>query len=167
MKLVVEENGQPHQLQLERTEHEVKATVDSRSYTLEVRSLPDGSLLLLHDGKVLEGRVSFAPGSDDRARVSLGGREFEFTVRDPKRLAHQGAAAAGEGKAQLVAMMPGKVVGVLVEEGQEVEANQPILVVEAMKMQNEMRSPRAGVLRDVRVKTGDTVNGGDVLAVIE
>jgi biotin carboxyl carrier protein len=167
MKLVVEENGQPHELLLERTDHQVNATIDGRAYMLEVRSLPDGSLLILHQGRVLEGRVTFAPGNDDRARVSLAGREFEFTVRDPKRLAHQGAAAAGEGQAQLVAMMPGKVVGVLVEEGQEVEANQPILVVEAMKMQNEMRSPRAGVLRDVRVKTGDTVNSGDVLAVIE
>jgi len=63
--------------------------------------------------------------------------------------------------------MPGKVVRVLVAEGAEVEAGAGILVVEAMKMQNELKSPRAGVVISVGVAPGDTVNAGDVLAVLE
>jgi biotin carboxyl carrier protein len=63
--------------------------------------------------------------------------------------------------------MPGKVVRVMVEAGAEVAAGDGIVVVEAMKMQNEMKSPRAGKVLTVNVEVGTTVNGGDVLAVIE
>jgi len=63
--------------------------------------------------------------------------------------------------------MPGKVIRLLAAGGDEVEAGQGLLVVEAMKMQNEMKSPRAGKVLNVNVEVGTTVNGGDVLAVIE
>jgi biotin carboxyl carrier protein len=63
--------------------------------------------------------------------------------------------------------MPGKVVRVLVEAGQAVEAGQGVVVVEAMKMQNELKSPKAGAVAEVRVEPGATVNAGDVLVVIE
>jgi biotin carboxyl carrier protein len=63
--------------------------------------------------------------------------------------------------------MPGKVVRVLVEVGQQVEAGQGVVVVEAMKMQNELKSPKAGTVTELRAKPGSTVNAGDVLAVIE
>jgi biotin carboxyl carrier protein len=63
--------------------------------------------------------------------------------------------------------MPGKVVRVQIEAGETVEKGAGVVVVEAMKMQNEMKSPRAGVVVSVNVKAGDTVNAGDVLAVIE
>ncbi|HZH33964.1 MAG TPA: biotin/lipoyl-containing protein, partial [Pyrinomonadaceae bacterium] len=101
-------------------------------------------------------------------RVRQGTKTFDFKLSDPKRL--RGAAALGEaadGIAQIVTMMPGKVVRVLVEAGAEVQKGDSILVVEAMKMQNEMKSPKDGVVKEVRVETGSTVNAGDVLAVIE
>jgi biotin carboxyl carrier protein len=63
--------------------------------------------------------------------------------------------------------MPGKVVRLLVEAGQEVEAGHGIVVVEAMKMQNEMKSPKAGIIASINVTVGTTVNGGDLLAVVE
>ena len=63
--------------------------------------------------------------------------------------------------------MPGKIVRVQLEAGAEVEKGTGIVVVEAMKMQNEMKSPRAGVVVSINVKPGDTVNAGDVLAVVE
>jgi len=69
--------------------------------------------------------------------------------------------------AEIVAPMPGKVVRVQVEAGATVEKGVGVIVVEAMKMQNEMKSPRAGVVVSVNVKPGDTVNAGDVLAVLE
>ena len=63
--------------------------------------------------------------------------------------------------------MPGKVVRVQLEAGASVEKGAGVVVVEAMKMQNEMKSPRAGVVVSINVKPGDTVNAGDVLAVVE
>ncbi|HYV12715.1 MAG TPA: biotin/lipoyl-containing protein, partial [Pyrinomonadaceae bacterium] len=72
-----------------------------------------------------------------------------------------------QGVAEIVAQMPGKVVRVQIEAGATVEKGAGIVVVEAMKMQNEMKSPRAGVVVSINVKPGDTVNAGDVLAVIE
>ena len=63
--------------------------------------------------------------------------------------------------------MPGKVVRVLVEEGQEVEAGQGVVVVEAMKMQNELKSPKSGHVAELRAEPGSTVNAGDVLVVVE
>ena len=73
----------------------------------------------------------------------------------------------GDGVIQIVAAMPGKVVRLLVEVGEEVQAQQGIVTVEAMKMQNEMKSPKAGTVIAVNVHAGATVNAGDVLAVIE
>jgi biotin carboxyl carrier protein len=69
--------------------------------------------------------------------------------------------------AEITAPMAGKVVKVQIDVGASVEKGSGIVVVEAMKMQNEMKSPRAGVVVSIHVKTGDTVNTGDVLAVVE
>jgi biotin carboxyl carrier protein len=63
--------------------------------------------------------------------------------------------------------MPGRVIRVLVESGQEIGAGQGLIVVEAMKMQNEMKSPRAGRVAEVRAAAGATVSAGDILVVIE
>ena len=89
-------------------------------------------------------------------------------LSDPKRLRGAGAAAGHEaGRAQVHAPMPGKVVRVLVEEGQEVEAGAGLVVVEAMKMQNELKSPKAGTVIELHARVGATVNAGEVLAVVE
>ena len=69
--------------------------------------------------------------------------------------------------AHIVAPMPGKVVRVLVGVGEQIDAGSGIMVVEAMKMQNEMKSPKAGVVVALNVQVGVTVNRGDVLAVVE
>jgi pyruvate carboxylase subunit B len=68
-----------------------------------------------------------------------------------------------EGRQQVVAPMPGKVVRVLVSAGEQVEAGQGLLVVEAMKMQNEIRSPKSGTVEKVVASEGQAVNAGDVL----
>ena len=167
MKHTVDDQGQSHQVEFERHDRMVKASVDGRPYELEVLRLADGGWLLTRDGQVFDTRIVFPPGQPDIAQVTLGSRQYEFTVRDPKRLSARGGGGAADGKAQLISLMPGKVVGVLVEVGEEVAAKQALVVVEAMKMQNELKSPRAGVVRELRAAVGDTVNGGDVLAVIE
>ena len=98
--------------------------------------------------------------------VSLEGQRFEIEVRDPRRWSRQSAGRAGENVETISAPMPGKVVRVLVSPGAAVEAGQGILVVEAMKMQNEMKAARAGRVLTVTAKEGATVAAGETLATI-
>lgn len=144
------------------------ALIDGRRYELEVRRPSAGVYLLLVGHKVFECRVGRTGARRDQLEVHLGGHAHTVTLTDPKRL--RGAKASGasaDGAAQLVAPMPGKVVRVLVEQGAQVRAGDGIVVVEAMKMQNEMKSPRAGTVKELHAATGATVNAGEVLAVIE
>jgi biotin carboxyl carrier protein len=104
----------------------------------------------------------------DGDAVVIAGRRFSFVVHDPRALARRGGAAGGEdGPRALRAPMPGRVVRVLASEGEEVTEQQGVVVLEAMKMQNEMRSPKAGRIRRVAVQVGDTVAAGDLLALVE
>jgi len=89
-------------------------------------------------------------------------------VRDPRSLrSRRQASGAAHGVAKLVAPMPGKVVRLLVAEKAEVQAGQGVLVVEAMKMQNELKSPKKGVVQRIVAAAGAAVNAGDVLAIVE
>jgi biotin carboxyl carrier protein len=167
MKLRAEIGDEELALDVRREGGRVFAEVGGRRYELEAHGLDDGEYLLLHEGRVYECRVG-AAGGRGAFEVKVGERAFEVALSDPKRLRGARASAAHDGgRAQLVAAMPGRVVRVLVEAGQEVEAGQPVVVVEAMKMQNEMKSPKAGTVAEVRAQSGATVNAGDVLVVIE
>ena len=166
MKLRAEIAGEELALEVRREGGRVFAEVGGRRYELEAHGVGEGEYLLLHEGRVYECRVE--PASAGAVEVRVGGRSYEVALADPKRLRGARASAAHDGgRAQLAAQMPGRVVRVLVEAGQEVEAGQPVVVVEAMKMQNEMKSPKAGTVAEVRAQPGATVNPGDVLVVIE
>ena len=115
---------------------------------------------------LIEGR-SYAVALLGAGAVSVNGWMFQVEVFDPRSLRGRRASAEGSGPQTVAALMPGRVIRVLVETGQEVEAGQGLVVVEAMKMQNEMKSPRAGRVVDVRAAAGATVAAGDVLVVIE
>ena len=99
--------------------------------------------------------------------LTVGGRRLEFSVEDPRAWKHGGAGAGMHGKASIVAPMPGKVVRVLVAKGDEVKQGQGLVVVEAMKMQNEMKSPRDGRVTVLEVRENDSVTAGSLLAVVE
>jgi biotin carboxyl carrier protein len=88
-------------------------------------------------------------------------------ITDPRRLSRKGAGAHGPERENVIAAMPGKIVRVLVKAGESVAAGQGILVVEAMKMQNEMKTRRGGQVVAVAVREGETVAAGAVLATIE
>jgi biotin carboxyl carrier protein len=113
--------------------------------------------------------VSLAPGTAPGELLAyLGGRTAPVTVnasRTGRGAADAGGSAHGEQKVS--APMPGRVVRVLVAAGDEVQARQPVVVVEAMKMENELRSPKAGRVKDVAVAPGASVEAGRVLVVIE
>jgi biotin carboxyl carrier protein len=99
--------------------------------------------------------------------VVIDGFRFEIEVRDPRRWSRKSGTRASGGVETLAAPMPGKVVRVLVAPGDMVEAGQGLLVVEAMKMQNEMKASRAGRILAVSAKVGATVSAGEILATIE
>ena len=151
MKLKAIIGEKEEEVGLELVDGRVKARIGARSYELEAREIEPGSYLFFIDNRVVECRV------DDKIQIV-----------DPRRLrSGQNSDGQHHGVAQIVAPMPGKVVRVHVEAGATVETGAGVIVVEAMKMQNEMKSPRAGVVVTVNVKPGDTVNAGDVLAVLD
>jgi biotin carboxyl carrier protein len=144
------------------------ANVDGREYELDAHQSNANVLLRTADGKTFDCRVEGKPASGQSVDVFVGPRHYAVTLIDPKRLRAVGAAGThADGATRIVAPMPGKVVRVLVEQGAQVEAGAGIIVVEAMKMQNEMKAPKAGVVTTLNVAVGATVNGGDVLAVVE
>jgi biotin carboxyl carrier protein len=143
----------------------LSAEVDGRVYELQFREPQPESYLFFSGTEVLECRVNAK--TKETFVVNIRGRSHAVTIVDPKRLrSGQNSDRHHHGAAEIRAPMHGKVVRVQVEAGLEIEKGADVVVVEAMKMQNEMKSPRAGIVASINVKPGDTVNAGDVLAVI-
>ena len=103
----------------------------------------------------------------DGNSVSVGGRRFDVAVTDPRRWKRERNHRDAEGRQNIVASMPGKLIRVLVQPGDTVAAGQGLIVVEAMKMQNEMKAVRAGRVVTLAAVAGATVNAGEILATIE
>ena len=99
--------------------------------------------------------------------IWVGSRRFAPEVRDPRSLRSRSRAVDEHGPRKLTAPMPGKVVRILMAQGSEVEVGTGVLVVEAIKMQNEVRSPKKGTIQKIVVAEGAAVNAGDVLAIVE
>jgi biotin carboxyl carrier protein len=162
-------NGHPYSLDLapgprpgEWVCH-VREGNNQREYRFDAAASGSNVLSLLFDGKSLAFERDPASGA-----LTLGGRRYEVDVRDPRSLRSRRAASqSSDGPRQLTAPMPGKVVRILAAAGASVEAGQGVLVVEAMKMQNELKSPKSGRVQKVLVAEGAPVNAGDVLAVVE
>ncbi|HEV2690427.1 MAG TPA: biotin/lipoyl-containing protein [Bryobacteraceae bacterium] len=126
------------------------------------RQVEPGVYAVLLDGRSFEVRI--LPGAQ---QLEIDGRRFTVEVRDPRDTSRRSRAALGGGRQNVTAPMPGKVIRVLVHEGDAVETGRGLVVVEAMKMQNEMRASRPGKVVEVRVQDGDTVGAGDTLVVLE
>ena len=167
MKLFAEHDGEKSEIEIKIDGGQVLATVDGREYALEARAVEPHTYLFNAAGKVYECYVA-PKNAAGTTRVRQGTKSFDFQLSDPKRLRGAGNAdAAADGIAKIATQMPGKVVRVLVESGAEVRTGDGIIVVEAMKMQNEMKAPKDGIVKEIYFETGATVNAGDVLAVIE
>lgn len=128
---------------------------------MRIVEVEPGGYSLWIDGLTYEAGVEEMEGG---VAVTIRGRRFE--VLDPRRRIRRSQAGA-EGQGKVVAPMPGRVVRVLVSAGDAVEAGQGIAVVEAMKMQNEMKAPKAGIVAALTAREGAAVSAGEVLAVIE
>jgi len=117
---------------------------------------------------LIEGRSydAFVTESPSGLAVSIDGYRFDVKVHDPRAWSRKGAGQGADGVQNITSPMPGKIVRVLAAAGDEVKPGQGIVVVEAMKMQNEMKANRAGKVLAIPAKEGATVSAGDLLATV-
>jgi biotin carboxyl carrier protein len=136
---------------------------DQAPFVVDGQRTGTASYSLLMDGRATEVHV-LARGDD--YTVTSGGRVQRLKLLDERSLrARKGGA--GEGDREIRAVMPGKVVAVLVDKGATVEAGTGIMVIEAMKMENEIKATRAGTITEIHVTPGQTVEAGELLAVVD
>jgi biotin carboxyl carrier protein len=164
MKYTAIVDGRRFEIELTRKGRTVEAEIGGEHYHLDVESVEPGVYWIQLNGRSIE--VSVTPNNEGYV-VSVAGRNTEVEVLDARAELRRAARHAQAGKVELKAPMPGKVVRVLVSEGAEVEANQGLLVIEAMKMQNEIKSPKKGIVSKLGVKEAGAVNAGDLLVVVE
>jgi acetyl/propionyl-CoA carboxylase alpha subunit len=153
--------GKAHRVEVRGVEGGYVAVVEGRSYAVDYAELVGGFVSLLVDGRSLDALLERRPWG---YLVSIPGGRYEVVLADAALAAAHRPAA---GESRVVAPMPGKIVRILVEPGQLVDARQALVVVEAMKMENELKATRAGTVREVRVQEGQAVEGGAVLLVVE
>lgn len=159
--------GTEYEIEVEERAHGASLVrIDGRQFEVDLRRTGESSFSVIVDHRSFELRV--ARDGEDLVVVSRDGLA-RLSLADGLRRA-KNAAAPGAGqraRAEVKAMMPGRVVEVMVGPGDEVGAEQGVMIVEAMKMENELRTPRAGRVAEVRVARGETVEKGAVLVVIE
>jgi biotin carboxyl carrier protein len=157
-------DGKNYRLELERVEAGWRCRLDGREINMDAVLTRRDVLSVLIGGKAYE--IKRERTATDM-HLWVGDVCYAAELRDPRSLrSRQGVAVDGKGPKKLLAPMPGKVVRVLIGEQQAVEAGQSILVVEAMKMQNEIKTPRAGKVLAMPAQEGATVAAGEVLATI-
>ncbi len=157
-------DGRSHRLDLEQVEGRWSCRLDGRQIEVDaVLARPDVISLRIGN-KAYEVKCERVGGD---THIWVGSARFAAEVRDPRSLRGRVRAVDEHGPRKLTAPMPGKIVRVLVSEGAEVEAGAGILVVEAMKMQNEVKSPKKGTVQKILVREGAAVNAGEVLAIVE
>ena len=142
---------------------EVRAVVGGERIELRLQEFGRGSYWLTVGGRSIEACVV---RTGDGYRVRIGGTTLPVSLNEGRRRLQQ-AHSGRTGSRRIRAPMPGRVVRLLVRDGDSVEAGQGLVVLEAMKMQNEMRSPCAGTVRSLSVEEGISVDSGDLLATVE
>jgi biotin carboxyl carrier protein len=154
--------GKSHRLELKRAGCGWSCRLDGDEVVFDCAPVSADVLSLVLNGKSYEIR------RDRNNKIFVGDQAYEISVSDPRSWRGRKAATAAEsGPRKLAASMPGKVVRVLATEGDTIQEGQGIVIVEAMKMQNEIRSPKDGRLQKLLVREGMNVNAGETLALVE
>jgi biotin carboxyl carrier protein len=157
-------DGKSYRPDLKRTEGRWSCRLEGREFEVDaILARPDVLSLRI-------GNMAFEVKSErvaNELHLWVGSKRFAAEVRDPRSWRGRTRAGDEQGPKKIVAPMPGKVVRLLVGDGDEVESGTGVAVVEAMKMQNEIKSPKKGTVQKILVMEGAAVNAGDVLAIVE
>jgi len=157
--------GRKYTVELARTDGQWTCKLDGRAVPLDAVLARRDVVSMIIDGAAYE--VKREQSATD-LHIWVKSVRYQTEVRDPRSLRSRRAAAAGaDGPQRLVAPMPGKVVRILARESDEIEAGKGVIIVEAMKMQNEVKAGRKGTVQKIFVTEGASVNAGDVLAIVE
>lgn len=162
MRYSVSVDGKPFEVEISASGNIWQCRLNGREIPIDFVALDNGSASLLINGQ------SFEVKRQPDGRIFVGTRRYEVTIDDPRSWQGRKQRESSQtGPLRLSASMPGKIVRILAHEGDDIQAGQGIIVVEAMKMQNEIKSPRQGRLQRVMVREGGNVNPGEVLAIVE
>ncbi len=164
---IVTHQGQEHALSLQESQPGLYAvTLDGREMLVDCSVSGNGPLSLIIDGRCYEVDVDGAAGGD-RQRVTIQRRHFDLEVMDErrKRLARKRSTSVG-GRQEVRAPMPGSISKVLVSEGDQVAAGQVLMVLDAMKMANELAAPLTGVVSSLSARQGASVTTNELLCVV-
>jgi biotin carboxyl carrier protein len=165
----VGKDGAEIEIAIERLDDgRVKAVIDGVERIVEVRPLENGAMWLLADGRSFT--VDVDPGKDGELLVEVAGLQAGVRLYDPRleQLKRAAVRPKGSGGAEDIrAPMPGKIVKVMVKPGDRVQAAQGLVVVEAMKMENELRAPREAQVKVVHVTEGQAVEAQEPLVTLE
>jgi biotin carboxyl carrier protein len=158
-------DGQPTPVEVDGRDGRYRIVVGARTLEVDARRTADGQWSLLIDGV---SHVADVAPAGRGTRVDIDGSTYVVEVEEHARhvIRTRGAAGEGAGTQTVTAPLPGKVTHVAVAPGDRVERGDTLVVIEAMKMENEFRATAAGTVAEVRVAPGQAVNAGDVLAVI-
>ena len=164
MKYEVRISGKTRIVEYARNGDGWQAKLDGEAGVADVVATAPNTFSILLSGQ--SHQICVIPSSAGPLKLQTGGFEFSAEVIDPRSWRGRHGGVEAEGRQQIAAPMPGKVVRLLVKAGDAVEAGQGLLVVEAMKMQNEIRSPKRGTVEHVLVAEGQAVNAGETLCVV-
>ena len=163
MKITAEAGSKTFEIEVDRRNGKYVVEVDGKSHLVDAQKLEGDFYTIIRDGKSYEVSVE---ARNDAYHVRHGAAEQLVRFSDPSRQARE-ATSDRSGPERIVSMMPGRLVRLLVAEGDAVEAGQGVAVVEAMKMENEITAAKAGTVSSIAVEPGQTVEGGALLLVIE
>jgi len=159
-------DGKTHRVELTREEKVWLCKVDGQVVEVDAALTARDVLSVLVGGKAYE--IKRERSLQGELHMVIGSARYAVDVQDPRSLRTRRAVAGAEsGPQRIKAAMPGKIVRILVGEKDEVKAGQGVIVMEAMKMQNEMKSPKDGRVQKILAAEGSVVNAGDTLAIID
>ncbi|MBM4263168.1 MAG: biotin/lipoyl-binding protein [Deltaproteobacteria bacterium] len=166
MAFIAKLGEQSYTVEIEESGKSVyRVNVDGHEFVVDGKKTGRTNYSLIVDNRSFEIEVD---NSEDEYRVLVDGRVYHINLLDERRVrVGEASGAALQGRQKVSVPMPGKIIALLVAEGDAVEKGQGLVIVEAMKMENEVHSPIAGEVKEIKVKPGDTVEGGAVLVIVE
>jgi biotin carboxyl carrier protein len=167
MAFIAKLGDQSYTVEIEETGKSLyRVSVDGNEFLVDGKKTGRTNYSLIVDNRSFEIEVDHA---EDEYRVLVDGRNYHVNLVDERRVRIGGGQSEIQlqGRQKVSVPMPGKVIAVLVSEGDSIEKGQGLVIVEAMKMENEVRSPIAGEVKEIKVKAGDAVEGGAVLLIVE